>query len=265
MQNETDIELFQQLIQDKTELKSYYNTLVEGYEQKINSLNLNLDNLRKEISELHLHNSKFIHELRNQTTIVKSTSQLFETRNQEVLHMNYWNKVVDAINIYQTYLDDYSIFNRSNDITRSFGDLDLFILDEIDSFYPLAIERNIHLSYSITDEAKPYFNNYSFDSNKLKHVFQNIIRNAFDACEENMKIQVNSSTDHTSLIISISNNGKMIPSDEIDSIFDPYISFKSGGSGLGLVIVSSIIQAHKGSISVRSSSESTTFTIKLPI
>ena len=64
--------------------------------------------------------------------------------------------------------------------------------------------------------------------------------------------------------IIIEDSGIGIPSEMLDKVFDPYFSTKKEGSGLGLAICHSIIKSHHGHISVKSDSDSTTFTIYLP-
>ena len=67
------------------------------------------------------------------------------------------------------------------------------------------------------------------------------------------------------VLFLVSDNGPGIPPDIVRRIFDPYVSTKSAGRGLGLAIVASIVASHGGGISVRSSSiDGTTFSIFLP-
>ena len=52
--------------------------------------------------------------------------------------------------------------------------------------------------------------------------------------------------------------------DRLEDIFEPFVSYKRDGTGLGLPIVRSIANAHGGSITVTSTSDSTCFCLKLP-
>ena len=65
-----------------------------------------------------------------------------------------------------------------------------------------------------------------------------------------------------SIIIKIKDSGTGIPKEEIHDIFEPLFTTKQQGTGLGLVCVKSIINAHGGKISV--TSPPTVFTITLP-
>jgi two-component system, NtrC family, sensor histidine kinase HydH len=67
-------------------------------------------------------------------------------------------------------------------------------------------------------------------------------------------------------VIQISDTGKGIPPERLSSIFQPYHSSRSGGTGLGLATAKKIVEAHGGAISVHSEvGKGTSFTIELPL
>ena len=65
--------------------------------------------------------------------------------------------------------------------------------------------------------------------------------------------------------ISIIDNGKGIPDDLIDKIFEPFVGTKIAGSGLGLSLVSKIIADHGGTIECNCFDNKTYFNLNLPI
>ena len=71
--------------------------------------------------------------------------------------------------------------------------------------------------------------------------------------------------------VEIINQGKMIPKDKLDKIFENFYRLdtsrtsKTGGSGLGLAISKQIVELHGGNIKVNSDKNKTIFTIILPI
>ena len=69
-----------------------------------------------------------------------------------------------------------------------------------------------------------------------------------------------------SLKITVTDQGGGLDSALADTIFQPFITSKTGGSGLGLVITKQIIEAHHGTISCESRpGDGCTFTISLPL
>ena len=65
--------------------------------------------------------------------------------------------------------------------------------------------------------------------------------------------------------VSVLDNGTGIPEELLGRIFDPYVTTKAKGNGLGLMIVRRIVQAHGGAITCAShTGEGTCFTVRLP-
>ena len=100
----------------------------------------------------------------------------------------------------------------------------------------------------------------------MKRVFTNLIKNAIEAMPEGgeMKISMSIKSDHA--LITFEDTGVGIPEDKIGEIFRPFFTTKSKGLGLGLAICKKLIEAHGGSISVRSKvGKGSKFEIRLPL
>ena len=76
---------------------------------------------------------------------------------------------------------------------------------------------------------------------------------------------MNSKIENLPISIEIIDNGKGISTEMIDTIFDPFISTKKAGSGLGLALVSKIIADHGGTVECLSREGRTTFNISMPL
>jgi signal transduction histidine kinase len=67
-------------------------------------------------------------------------------------------------------------------------------------------------------------------------------------------------------VIQVSDTGRGIPPERLPTIFQPYHSSRSGGTGLGLATAKKIVAAHGGTIAVHSEvGKGTSFTIELPL
>jgi PAS domain S-box-containing protein len=104
------------------------------------------------------------------------------------------------------------------------------------------------------------------DVEKLKIALLNIIINAIEAMEENrgeLSIQLTQQPEYH--VITIRDNGCGISQEHLSRLFEPYFTSKRNGMGLGLAATLNIVQAHKGTIDVRSEEQvGTTFTIYFP-
>lgn len=104
--------------------------------------------------------------------------------------------------------------------------------------------------------------------NQLNQVFMNLFVNADDAIVEKGKVKIKTYTDVNWIYIKISDTGRGIPRENLNKIFDPGFTTKGVGvgTGLGLSICYSIIEKHKGMITVKSKvDKGTEFTVALPL
>lgn len=106
----------------------------------------------------------------------------------------------------------------------------------------------------------------------ISNVVFNLLDNAIKYCSQVPNINVRTSSDGKNFKIEIEDNGIGIKKEDLKMIFDKFYRVPTGnlhdvkGFGLGLYYVKLIVDAHKGSISVKSSlGQGTTFTIQLPI
>jgi signal transduction histidine kinase len=104
------------------------------------------------------------------------------------------------------------------------------------------------------------------DPDLIKQVFWNLCNNAVKAMPEGGSLSISLvSTRQGTVEICFQDTGIGLTEEEQKKIFEPFQSMFSSGTGLGLSLVSQIIEAHQGSIKVTSSKgEGTTFKIELP-
>ena len=86
--------------------------------------------------------------------------------------------------------------------------------------------------------------------------------NAIQSMNNFGEIRITLSTSTKNISIMFTDSGPGIQKDVLPLIFDPLFTTKSKGTGLGLVICKSIVEQHRGTISVKNNH--TTFTIELP-
>ncbi|ACM12653.1 sensor histidine kinase (sporulation kinase A) [Bacillus cereus Q1] len=95
-------------------------------------------------------------------------------------------------------------------------------------------------------------------------VFLNILMNSIDALEsmkEERKIIIDVFEEDQSIRIVIKNNGPMIPAENVETIFEPFVTTKKLGTGIGLFVCKQIVEKHNGSIMCRSDNDWTEFQI----
>jgi two-component system sensor histidine kinase VanS len=142
----------------------------------------------------------------------------------------------------------------------------LFMLQQMaDEFYPMLTPQDKQVSVNVPDNLTLWG-----DADKLARVFNNILKNAIAYSYDNSVIDISAIQQDKDIVITFTNQGNPIPKGKLDTIFEKFYrldsarSTNTGGAGLGLAIAQEIITAHDGTISVESSTDNTTFTVKLP-
>ena len=141
------------------------------------------------------------------------------------------------------------------------------VLEEVLTYFEKRlpqISRNININVTAHDVPAIYVN-----AHLLQWVFENLIRNSLDAMHKtfgHIEIEPLYDERQKQVIIRYSDNGSGIPKENQRAIFEPGMTTKTHGWGLGLTIVQRIIREyHHGSIRLVSSSPNgTTFEIRLP-
>ncbi len=102
---------------------------------------------------------------------------------------------------------------------------------------------------------------------ELNQVWTNLIHNAIQAMNNKGRLAITAIEDNGYVVVQITDSGCGIPPQIKENIFKPFFTTKSAGegSGLGLDIVSKIIDKHQGKIAVESKPGCTTFKVWLPI
>jgi len=104
------------------------------------------------------------------------------------------------------------------------------------------------------------------DPDKMKRVFINLIENAIDAMPQGGTLTISSRESGNSAEIVLTDTGSGIPEKVMKNLWKPLQTTKAKGLGLGLAICKRSVDAHGGSISVKSEvGRGTTLTIQLPI
>jgi signal transduction histidine kinase len=84
----------------------------------------------------------------------------------------------------------------------------------------------------------------------LRRAFGNILRNAVEACEGQGEIELAARSEQDGVRLEIRDHGPGVPPELAGRLFDPYVTAKSGGTGLGLALARQTIEMHQGTIAV---------------
>ena len=209
-------------------------TLIVGPVQKLS-----------ETANLSEKNQKFLQMIqRNSSRLLFLTQQLLEFRKAEYDYLEISAREFDLVNLVEQIAE---------------------LFDE------WALNKNIDYNLEIPSTLTGWF-----DKDKIEKIVFNLMSNAFKYTNENGKIEVKFSIEETQLRqlnITITNTGKGIPKEKLDSLFDRFFLSDANKSpdndlfrtGVGLAYIKKLVTVLRGEIQVSSiANKQTTFTILLP-
>lgn len=139
--------------------------------------------------------------------------------------------------------------------------------ESIIAFLPIYRSKSYHIDYDIEENII-----VCMDKNKIKQIINNLLSNSLIYLEENGVVDIRLKLIGEDLVLTVKDNGIGIKKENLPYIFDRFFRSDTsrnkgtGGSGLGLSIVKSIVLAHGGKIEVESiENEFTKFTIIFPL
>lgn len=168
--------------------------------------------------------------------------------------------VIKNVNSILNQIDKIIKYAKSEyiNLDREIFNLKKILKDVVETYTPLADEKNIKIELDISNLETPIY----ADKNAIIEAFDNIINNALKFTPNDGKIKITGyeKMDNKNLyaVVRVEDSGIGIPFDKVEKIFDRFYqveqtsSKKYPGMGLGLTIVKTIINAHKGSIDVTS-------------
>jgi two-component system nitrogen regulation sensor histidine kinase GlnL len=211
------------------------------------------------------------HEVKNPLAGIKGAAQLLQAdlsaENQEFVNM-----IVEETNRVTALLDRMEGFAGGGQVALS----PVNIHEVLDHCLRVS-QASFGDTVTVTRRYDPSLPPVEGHRDLLIQAFLNIIKNAFEATDKKIEIFVKTSYArgrrlsgtgmarlHVPIQVEIIDNGPGIAPDLRDHIFDPFVSGKSGGSGLGLALVASVVADHGGLVEVDTVPGRTVFRLNFP-
>ncbi len=219
----------------------------------------------EKLASIGMMSATFAHEIRNPLTSLKTFAQLIPEKYNDAEFRDRFSRIVlGEIERIDGLIED--LLNFSAD--RASPAVDHFdiagLLDESIDY----VKRRLEFENKRILVEKKYSAcgiSLKGDAEKLRHVFINIINNGCQAMGGQGILRVELRSGKNRVDIAVTDTGRGIPGENIDRIFDPFVTTKEMGMGLGLAISKKIVEDHGGRIEVKSAlSKGSTFTVSLP-
>ena len=255
----------------------YAFSLTKTYENKLEGINTELKETKKELIKLNATKNKFFqiisHDLKNPISLVVNYAELIELKHNELSEKElntFFAILKDASQKGLKLLDNLlswaqvhtgqlaytpSLFNLNNEI-----DTNISLLNKV------AENKHIQLTNSINENIEIFA-----DINMLNTILRNLITNAIKFTYPEGKIIISAKETTEFIRISIQDTGIGMQKAEIDKLFKIESGFSTegtnheSGTGIGLILCKEFVDKHQGEIFVESElGKGTNFTVSIP-
>jgi two-component system, sporulation sensor kinase E len=127
-------------------------------------------------------------------------------------------------------------------------DLNAILEESVTFLRPEIRDRDIIVELDLD----PTLPQVKVDRDQMKQAFYNVIKNAFQAMKTGGILHIRSWQNEFYISVSFTDTGGGISQEQMSKLFQPYLTTKSSGSGLGLLIVRRIVREHGGEIEIES-------------
>ena len=214
------------------------------------------------------------HEVKNPLSGIRGAAQLLE-QDADAAARELTQLICDETDRIVALVDRMEAFSEHAPIARD--DVNIHeVLDRVRKIAQSGFARHVRIS----EEYDPSLPPLRGDRDLLLQVFLNLVKNAAEAAPSaggeivlatayrhglRLATPGGDGRQHLPLMVAVSDNGNGIPDDLKPHLFDPFVTTKRHGTGLGLALVAKVVDDHGGVIEFDSQPRRTVFRVFLPI
>lgn len=189
------------------------------------------------------------HEVRNPLTVVRGFIQLLEST-EDVKNKDYMRLVLAELDRAEQIISDYLNLARPQSEKKEHICLSAQLIEMTTLMSSFAAMQGVYLQVEISESL------YTIgDKTKLKQAIMNVVKNGIEAIQGNKGyLKVTAIQKDETIVIRVKDSGVGMTKEQLARLGQPYYSLKEKGTGLGLMVTFSILQAHNGTLEYKSES-----------
>ncbi len=189
------------------------------------------------------------HEVRNPLTVVRGFIQLLEST-EDVKNKDYMRLVLAELDRAEQIISDYLNLARPQIEKKEHICLSAQLIEMTTLMSSFAAMQGVYLQVEISESL------YTIgDKTKLKQAIMNVVKNGIEAIQGNKGyLKVTAMQKDETIVIRVKDSGVGMTKEQLARLGQPYYSLREKGTGLGLMVTFSILQAHNGTLEYKSES-----------
>ena len=204
------------------------------------------------------------HEIRNPLTSIGGFARkVYGKLPEDDPNKKYMEMIIENVSVLESMIKQLIELKTMAISFKESTNINDVIMEVLKIFEQEFRQKAINVVTELKDNLPPVI----ADKNLLRRALCNLVKNSIEAMVEDTSVlKIVSRVSEDNVEIQVSDTGRGISKDKLKNIFDPFVTSKVYGPGLGLTFTLKIIQDHNGTISVESEPDKgTTFTIMFPI
>ena len=201
------------------------------------------------------------HEIRNPMAVIRGFVQLLEEKSGSKGH-EYFRIIIDELDRANAIITDFLALAQQREVKKEFQQINKVIDDLSPLLLADANLRGQTMEITLAEQLPPI----SINEREIKQLMLNLSRNAMEAMDQNGHLHISTTRCSEGILLCVSDLGPGISDDMKIKIFEPFVSTKDTGTGLGLPLCADIAKRHNAHIKVLNNKErGAIFQILFPI
>lgn len=185
------------------------------------------------------------HEIRNPMAVIRGFVQLLEEKSSTKGH-EYYRIIIEELDRANAIISDFLALAQQREVKKELQQINKVI----DDLYPLLLAdanlRGQTMEFTLADQLPAI----SINEREIKQLMLNLSRNAMEAMDQDGHLHISTKICNEGILLSVSDQGPGLSDDMKIKIFEPFVSTKSTGTGLGLPLCADIAKRHNTHIEV---------------
>lgn len=187
------------------------------------------------------------HEIRNPMAVVRGFIQLMKEKSDPSLH-DYYRIVLEELDRANAIISDFLSLAQNRIVEKEKSDLHHIIQDLSPLLWADANLRGLNIDMKLGDNIP----SLELNVKEIKQLILNLVRNGMEAMTGKGTLTLETQLAQDAVQMIVKDTGEGIPKEKLDKMFEPFYTTKTKGTGLGLPLCLSIVERHKGRITVES-------------